>query len=250
MSDQILCLAPGEGSTPTNATDAESQCFPALFPSATNTFIEKRNTKISYNRYLNCRLLSCDNRFSSCPEYIFWGQYNNDVNSVASALSISMRKNTGKTSEGIKITKEMLLGKESLKKLLQKDEAYKSLQTIRGSPPYWEKTLKDLFAMLRQLGIPTWFCSFSAADRRWPEIIEAICSQQHQSVPENLSWEAYCKIIASNPVTAARVFDQRVHHFLNDIIKSKSQPIGEVEDFFFRTEFQMRGIVYLCIFVP
>lgn len=38
--------------------------------------------------------------------------------------------------------------------------------------------MRDVYAMVRQLGIPTWFCTFSAADRRWPEIVEAILQQK------------------------------------------------------------------------
>ena len=72
------------------------------------------------------------------------------------------------------------------------------MQNIRGSPPYWERTTKYLFAMLRQLGIPTFFITLPAADRRWPEIIEAICKQQGKEVPLYLHWNEYYDIINSN----------------------------------------------------
>ncbi len=32
--------------------------------------------------------------------------------------------------------------------------------------------------MVRQLGRPTWFCSFSAADMRWPELLNTLLRQQ------------------------------------------------------------------------
>ena len=44
------------------------------------------------------------------------------------------------------------------------DEGYKSFRRLRGSPPYWEAAKKDMFAMVRQLGTPTWFFSLSAAE--------------------------------------------------------------------------------------
>ena len=37
------------------------------------------------------------------------------------------------------------------------------LNALRGSPPYLEKAKRDLFAMIRQLGSATLFCSFSSA---------------------------------------------------------------------------------------
>ena len=37
---------------------------------------------------------------------------------------------------------------------------------------------KNLFAMVRQLGVPTWFCSFSCADLRWTELIDVFMRLQ------------------------------------------------------------------------
>lgn len=58
----------------------------------------------------------------------------------------------------------MLRDPNVLSKLLKSDEALRFMQPIRGTPTYRSLVQKDLFAMLRQLGIPTWFCSFFAAE--------------------------------------------------------------------------------------
>ena len=62
---------------------------------------------------------------------------------------------------------------------LKQNEGFQFLQTVRGSCPFWLKTLHDLNAMVR-LDIPTWFCSFSAVDLKWPETIQVIAQQQGQ----------------------------------------------------------------------
>ncbi|KAI8519597.1 hypothetical protein Bbelb_028540 [Branchiostoma belcheri] len=135
----------------------------------------------------------------------------------------------------------MLSIREDVKAILKSDEGYRFLQPVRGTSQYWEKALNELYAMIRQLGIPTWFVTFSAADLRWPEVLEAI-RQDHSAVPvSDLSWEERCDILKSNPVTAARMFDHRVKLFFKHVIHSPSQPIGEVVDTFTRTEFQQRG---------
>ncbi|KAJ8027670.1 ATP-dependent DNA helicase PIF1 [Holothuria leucospilota] len=109
--------------------------------------------------------------------------------------------------------------------------------------------MRDLFAMVRQLGIPTWFCSFSAADRRWTVIDEAILQQQGKAIPKNIDWATHCQIIASNPVTATRMFEHRVQAFIKDVILSPAQPIGHVIDYFYRVEFQQRGWPHIhCLF--
>ena len=37
---------------------------------------------------------------------------------------------------------------------------------LRNSPAYLETRKKDVFAIIRQLGLPTWFMSLSSADTR------------------------------------------------------------------------------------
>lgn len=107
----------------------------------------------------------------------------------------------------------------------------------------------DLFGMLRQLGTPTWFCSFSAADRRWPEVCEAICKQQGKEIPENMDWSTHCCIINSNPMATCRMFEHRVINFISSVILSPANPIGCVTDYFYRTEFQSRGWPHIhCLF--
>lgn len=65
------------------------------------------------------------------------------------------------------------------------------MQPLRGTP-YWEKTLHDLFAMLRQLGTPTFFCMFSAAEMRWPELKTAIKEQGESVNISELDWYEKC----------------------------------------------------------
>ncbi|KAI8496925.1 hypothetical protein Bbelb_255800 [Branchiostoma belcheri] len=177
------------------------------------------------------------------------------------AMSFPVQFPTGKFSfnddRNVSITpskyfKARLMGadtREDLQNILKSDQGYRFLQPVRGTPQFWDRALNELFAMIRQLGIPTWFATFSAADLRWPEVLEAI-RQDQSSVPvSDLSWEERCDILKSNPVTAARMFDHRVKLFFKHLIQSPSQPIGEVVDTFTRTEFQQRGSPHIhCLF--
>ena len=180
-----------------------------------------------------------DNRFAKSTQYIFYAQYFSEIEKVMSSVSIAMRKSSG-TVHSINVS--MINDREQLKDILKSDSGYKFLKPIRGTPPYWQATQKDVLAMIRQLGIPTWFCSFSAADMRWPEVINIILRQQGDSRDvTDLDWNDKCRILRSNPVTAGRIFYQRFHTFLKDVIMSRAEPIGKVKDYFYRVEFQQRG---------
>ena len=64
-----------------------------------------------------------------------------------------------------------------LNQFVRTDRAYCFMKNIRGSPPYYQRTFYDLLAMIRQLGTPTWFFTLSAADMKWPDIIQTIAKQ-------------------------------------------------------------------------
>ena len=52
----------------------------------------------------------------------------------------------------------------TLEGLIHHDEGFKFLRALRGSPLYFEKAKKDLFAMIRQLCPASLFFSFSSAN--------------------------------------------------------------------------------------
>ena len=84
-----------------------------------------------------------------------------------------MRKNTWRH----KITAGHLQNPAVVEQLVRKEQAYKFLKNVRGSPAYWQDQLYDVLAMLQMLGIPTWFLALSHADLHWPEMIQAVAVQ-------------------------------------------------------------------------
>ena len=198
------------------------------------------------NRYFNARLLDADLRFASDPQYIFYSQFVSELNITYNSVSKAVQKISNAIFDEQHITAAQLRDPEKRKHILSSDTGYQFLSKARESPAYWEW---DIFAKLRQLGIPTWFCSFSAENKRWPEILTAICT------PEDIDWSTYCNLINGNPVTACRMFQNRVLNFITELILSPAQPIGKISDFFYRTEFQSRGwpnihCLFWCSNVP
>ena len=92
----------------------------------------------------------------------------------------------GRTLNGQNITAGLLRDTESLQQLIRTEQAYKFLKNIRGSPAYWQSELYDVLAMLRSLGIPTFFLTLSAADLHWPEMIQAIGAECGMDIPTDV----------------------------------------------------------------
>ncbi|XP_062579865.1 uncharacterized protein LOC134241859 [Saccostrea cucullata] len=251
--DDIYNIAPGEGRNPVRMLQEpgnEAKTFPYHFPTGKFSWNEERATRITLARYFNNRLMNADDRFAKDSNYIFFSQYMSELNQVIEKTQISIRKSVSKFGTGKLVTSDMVQDPEILRTLLQKDEALRFMQPIRGTPAYWSCAQKDLFAMLRQLGIPTWFCSFSAAEHRWNDAIRTILKQQNDNRdPNTMDWSEKNETLRSNPVTVARMFEHRFHVFHRDVVCSPSSPIGKVVDYFQRVEFQQRGSPHMhCLY--
>ncbi len=257
--NDIISIAPSEGERPVNQIQSEGLCFPKEFPLGSNTFLtrtesgefrQNRELEISLTKYFDARILSMDNRFVSNPEYVFYAQYLKERQQIRDAAKIALKKGPSCTADGSQLTAEMLVDNNKFRKNIVKNSlGYKSFSDNRATPPYREKTMNGLFAAFKQIGPATFFLSFSAADRRWPEIAKAILIQQNKdpSLSDNLDWSEYCQLINSNPLTAVLMFERRVSQFLK-LMTSKAEPLGgEVTDIFLRRENQVNYISH-CAF--
>ena len=248
-ANQVFSIAPGEGNKPIPLlTDTlfEELANPDKFPFGKGGFVDtERDTKLTLRKYVNARLLDQDGRFAKDIEYIFAMQYAVEHKQVRDSISIALRQTRGRQQVGRNLHAGMLKNPQHLQNLFKKDRAYTFLKNIRGSPPYWQKMFYELLAMIRTLGIPTWFLTLSAADMKWPEVIQSIAKQYgtiytEQEVLE-LPWRLKSMWLRSNPVTPARMFQYRLDAFVITFLKSSAQPIGEVIEYVIRIEFQARG---------
>ena len=246
--NKVLSIAPGEGAKPLNIlTDHlfEEMSFPHKYPTGRGGFSEEREEKLTIRKFFNQRLLDVDGRFAKDVEYLLAAQYAVEHDQINNLQSIVIRQMPGRLYQGERITAGDLKNPDKLNQLVQKDHAYRLLKEVRGTPAYWQKVHYEVLAMIRQLGIPTWFLTLSAADMKWPEVIQIIARQYGNFLSEeevsNLSWEEKCSWLRRNPVTAARHFQYRLDLFWNDFLKSKANPVGELVDYMIRIEFQARG---------
>ena len=116
-----------------------------------------------------------------------------------------------------------------LSQCVRNDKAYRFMKNVCGSPPYYQRTFYDLLAMICQLGTPTWFFTLSAADMKWPDLIQTIAKQYgvHYTDEEvaALSFEDKSNWLRRNPVTATRHFQYRLNTF-SRISEIKCTPTG------------------------
>ena len=246
--DKILNIAPNENKRPIHILMDESfeeMAFPHLLPTGKFGWKYERPLKLTPKKYFQRRLLDADPRFAQDIEYLFVAQTVVEIKQIQDSMSIALKKAYHASPAGEALTAGVVRDSNSLKQFILKDQAYRYLQPIRGSPPYWQRVQYKLLAAIKQYGIFTWFFTLSAADLRWHDTIQEIAAQQGETISDEeidvLTWEDKCKRLRSNPVSAARHFQYRLDCFMRDLILAKSEPLGHVVHYFYRIEFQVRG---------
>ena len=162
---------------------------------------------------------------------------------ISDKVNLAIRRCKNKSK---KITAAEARDSKYLDKLVKFNKGYYIFRQLRNSPAYLEARKKDIFAMIRQLSLPTWFMSLSAADTRWTDLLRMLAKlsdgiEYSEKELDAMTWREKAKLVQKDPVTCSRYFEHRVQEFLNTILKSDCEPIGKVKDYFYRVEFQQRG---------
>ena len=109
-------------------------------------------------------MLDADGRFARDIEYLLTAQYAVESKQVADDASIALRQTQGRLHREQVLTAGSIKNQHVVNEMIQKDHAYRFLKNVRGSPAYFQRVMYDVLGMIRQLGIPTWFFTLSAAD--------------------------------------------------------------------------------------
>lgn len=191
----IFSIAPAQGQKPVGffkIPKLKAMVFPVQFPTGQNTIDEARQIAISTSMSDHLQ----NTRFASDQSYLFFAQFVTETQLVRNSMSIQLRKGKPITRDGRRISNKLLQDNREIEQLVHNRDATGFMQPLRGSPSYWEKTLRDLLAMIRQLGTPTFLCTFSAAEMQWPEIITAIKAQQGEQIDfSKPDWMMKCEIL-------------------------------------------------------
>ena len=249
-----ITFAPGEGQHPLSLyhdVDAEYLCFPTIFCGERRPSKEERTVPVYYSDIVKWELRSVDRRAAQSVPNIFFKHKKLQMKQISDKVNLAVRRCKGNEK---KITAAEARNSEYLDKLVNLDEGYYIFRQLRNSPAYLQSRKKDIFAMIRQLSLPTWFMSLSAADTRWTDLLKMLAKLNNgvsytDKDIEELTWQEKTKLVQKDPVTCSRYFDHRVQEFLNIILKSNCEPIGKLRDFFYRVEFQQRGSPHIHMLV-
>ena len=137
--------------------------------------------------------------------------------------------------------------------LIFSDQAYFFMKNIPGSPAYWKSFLFDVVGMIKQLGPPTWWMTFSCADLRWTEIYKILSKLKGNKLSDteiqHMTYDEKCKMLNSNPVVVAKHFQYRLECLFRDVLMGSGNPVGELLHHAIRIEFQFGGSSHAHYFI-
>ena len=252
--DRSYTFAPGEGQHPLSLysdKDAEFLSFPAIFCGERRLENKDRKVPVHYSDIVKWELRSADRRAAQSVPNIFFKLKKIQLKQISDKVHLAVRRCKTK---GKKITAAEARDQTTLDKIVKLDEGYYIFRQLRNSPAYLSSRKKDIFAMIRQLGLPTWFMSLSSADTRWPDLLKMLAKLNDGKTYsdeeiQKLTWAEKTKLIQKDPVTSSRFFDNRVQQFINIVLNSPHSPIGKVTDYFYRVEFQQRGSPHIHMII-
>lgn len=209
--NRILTVAPAENNTPLGIFQdffSEFLSFPTIYCGQVRENNNSRLVPLHYSTICKWELRNKDRRVSKNVMNIFYKLKKVQIKQIKDKVSLALRKCNVKDK---KLTVGDVLSGNVVQGLIQHNEGYKVLRTLRGYPPYWERAKRDIFSMIRQLGIPTWFCSFSSAETKWKPLLRTLGQLVDGRISSDdelldMSWNENCRLIKSDPVTCTRFF--------------------------------------------
>ena len=112
--------------------------------------------------------------------------------SLQQQINIAMRKVAGVVNTG---SFKRMKFRETVKDFLANDQAFSFMNTTKETPAYWKRFMSEVLAMVKQLGIPTFFLTLSCTDLRWNEILAIIRKVNEADFDiSSLPYHDLCKI--------------------------------------------------------
>ena len=202
-----------------------------------------RDKNITYGQICRSEIRRYDRRCAECLPKLFY-MYKK---LVAKRLLQSIEMSLKKTKNTENLTARDAKDSAKMKEFISNAEAELMLRANRSSPQFWEWKKMEINAMIRQLGCPTFFMTFSPAEQDWIDLLLQVSRAVNYPGIErdeaiNLNKKQRLQLLGRDPVTVARYFENRMIALFK-LIFNRNTVFAENPniDLFWRVDFQYCG---------
>jgi len=238
-------IAPGQQSVPISLTSdeyGEELTFLKIFDGQLRPVALK---KLTYSSICKAYFRCYDRRCAENITCIFYMYKKLIAFKLVSSINLCLKR--FKVQRNLRAS-DVLERSRIIESYMKTEDAKRIFRTIRPSPAYWAIKKKDLFAMIRQLGAPSFFLTLSPAEIDWPELLVLLMQILEKKIiteqeAANMSKNEKIELLRRDPVTTARYFENRIRHLFNFMFNKVNGPFSAnpIIDYYWRVEFQTRG---------
>ena len=194
------------------------------------------------SKYFNQRLLHFSQVFAADIGHNFFAYSAMQKIQLNNQINITMKKLGSNNLTADMLSKNF---KATAKQFIAQSKTYSFVNPIKGTPAYWKKLLHEILAMVKQLGIPTFFMTLSCADLRRSKLIMVISKlNSFMEDIEKMSYQERCKVLNKNIVLVARHFQYRV-----ETVFKMNWPLGKTNYYPICVKCQVRGSPHIHSFI-
>lgn len=213
-------------------------CFPDLYVNGMYGQFHERQVKLTSAEFIKCRLMSKHSQFRLNQQYLFYLLHDSNLRQLKQGIFHKL--NTRNCTD--RLTVEEYLKKLSEGKL--EGDLTSIFAKLRNTPQYWTKPRNDVRCMTYHYGPATWFLTISPSEWNWNDLATFIIEMN--PLVKNIHKKSTSELVAFDPVSASLFIDNRFQSII-DFILSPDAPLGKVNHYFFRREYQNRGLQHFHI---
>ena len=205
-------------------------CFPDLFPRGCGGQHDHREVKLGPADYIKVLLQSREPRFRRNLQFLFFHLHQATLRQINSGIYHKLKVVHSK----VKLTAARYLN------MLENEELEEDLCSIfarlRNSEQYWIRPRNELNCMSFHYGPATWYLTLSPSEWTWEDL-----GQYLHKVNPDLVDKSISELVAADPISTSRFINNKLKAIL-DFLTSDDDPIGKVTHYYYRREYQGRGL--------
>jgi hypothetical protein len=132
-----------------------------------------------------------------------------------------------------------VINKPNLDVILHSHLGYMDISGLCTPSNYLNRSRKDVFAMNWQLGLPTFFVTFTSVESKWISLLKCLYDLNSKKLGLNIPFDKLkpkhvADFISCDPITCARYYDNHMKSFCTLCMKDSSI-FGHILNSFFVT---------------
>lgn len=218
----------------------EEMCFPWLFCFGKAGYKDEREMESRFQQlYPKVRFLGKDDRFRKDMMYLLHFANVYEKRMLLNSVNIHMKMR--RDNEPLRLT--------DLTNFDFLSNSYMFMKNVRGTAGYYKNELINLLAMIRNLGNPHLFLTFSPDEQSYSELYALLKGCSFEEASRKIHHDQSFKDdIKSDPVMVVQFLERKMQALMTHVINGPLLPLKyKVRDHFIRREFQKRGSVHFHI---